>query len=213
MQVLKLNADYSAIQIVSWESAVELVLGDKATIVESVPGRFVRSQRLALPWPSVIALRRYKSVRARAKFSGRNVVLRDAGRCTYCGVTPRHKDGAIDRRELTLDHVVPRAQAKHGAVFLPWSKKWVNVSSWENATTACRSCNSWKADRTPDQANMRLLVYPRPPTQSDVLRMSLSRVHPVPEAWKPYLPALQVVQVVDSTATPSSLMGEVIRGT
>lgn len=193
MTVLKLNADYSPIQVVAWESAVELVLAEKASVIEAVPGRFVRSERLVLPWPSVIALRRYKTVKARAKFCGRNVILRDGGRCSYCGVAPRRADGTIDRTDLTLDHVVPRAQARHGAVFLPWSRKWANLSSWENATTACRSCNSWKADRTPDQAGMRLLVLPRIPTHADVLRMSLARAH-TPPSWAPYLPPALLVR-------------------
>lgn len=202
MTVLKLNADYSPIQVVAWESAIELVLAEKAAVVESVAGRFVRSERLVLPWPSVIALRRYKTVKARAKFCGRNVILRDGGRCSYCGVAPRRNDGTIDRTDLTLDHVVPRAQARHGAVFLPWSRKWVNLSSWENATTACRSCNSWKADRTPEQAGMRLLVFPRVPTHADVLRMSLARAH-TPAAWAPYLPAALLLR--DATAEGAAL--------
>ena len=196
-QVLKLNADYSAIGIVPWSEAVELILGNKASAVENIEGKFVRSERLALPWPAVIALKRYKQVRSRVKFSGKNVILRDMGRCNYCGCMPRLNDGRIDRKELTLDHVVPRAAAQSGAVFLPWSKKWVNVTSWENATTACKRCNSWKADRSVSDAGMKLLVYPRTPTQADVLRMALSNVRHIPEAWRTYLPEMPVLATVE----------------
>jgi 5-methylcytosine-specific restriction endonuclease McrA len=55
---------------------------------------------------------------------------------------------------LTIDHVVPRAQG--------------GVSSWENCVLACMECNKRKADRTPDQAKMRL------------------KKHPVRPAWKPH---------------------------
>ena len=192
-QVLKLNADYSAIGIVPWSEAVELILGNKASAVENVEGKFVRSERLAMPWPAVIALKRYKQVRSRVKFSGKNVILRDMGRCNYCGCMPRLNDGRIDRKELTLDHVVPRAAAQSGAVFLPWSKKWVNVTSWENATTACggpSGCNARKGNRTPEQAGMRLLSIPRTPTQADVLRMNLSNLREIPAAWAAYLPTV-----------------------
>lgn len=195
--VLKLNADYSAIGVVPWNAAVDLILGNKASAVENVEGKFVRSERLAMPWPAVIALKRYKQVRSRVKFSGKNVILRDMGRCNYCGCMPRLNDGRIDRKELTLDHVVPRAAAQSGAVFLPWSKKWVNVTSWENATTACKRCNSWKADRSVSDAGMKLLVYPRTPTQADVLRMALGQLKHVPDEWRAYLPEMPAMPSVE----------------
>ena len=106
----------------------------------------------------------------------------------YCGLSPRTRDGRIDRQELTLDHVIPRAQAQSGAVYLPWAKKWVNVTCWENSLTACRSCNSRKEDRRPDQTGMVMRALPRVPSQSDVLRMSLSRHSHVPQEWVAYLP-------------------------
>ena len=186
--VLCLNADFSPIRIVGWEHAIELVLESKAMVVESLPERFVRSEQLVLPWPSVIALKRYRSIKGKVKFSGKHVILRDSGRCSYCGCAPRLPDGRIDREHLTLDHVVPRAQSKDGTVFLSWSRKWVNVTSWENATTACRNCNVRKADRTPAQAGMTLAVYPRHPTQVDVMRISLAKVRNVPASWEQYLP-------------------------
>lgn len=186
--VLKLNADFSPLAVVTWTEAMELVLGEKATVVEFVPDKHVHSEHLTLPWPAVIALKRYKTVRSRVKFSGRNVILRDFGKCSYCGATPRLPDGNIDLKMLTLDHVVPRAHADHGTVYLPWSKRQVNVTSWENATTACRDCNSRKADRTPAQAGMPLLFTPRSPTAADVLRMSLAKLRSFPDSWRPYLP-------------------------
>lgn len=189
--VLLLNADYSPMKVIGWQRATELVLDQKAIVVESEPGKFVRSEKLALPWPTIIALRRYKTNRGRIKFSAKNVILRDLGRCSYCGFSPKTKDGRIDRMQLTHDHVIPRAQAKHGAVYLYWNKKWVNVTSWENATTACRNCNARKADRTPEQAGMSLQVYPRHPTQADVIRMSLARVRSVPASWAQYLPGIE----------------------
>lgn len=186
--VLQLNADYTPMKILGWEHAVELVLEGKASTVVPYEGAYVRSEKLAVAWPAVIALKRFKVVRGRVKFSARNVLSRDSYQCGYCGLRPRLSTGAPDRAALTLDHVVPRAHAKHGAVYLPWSKRWVNVTCWENAMTACGPCNARKADRTPAQANMVLRALPRTPTVSDVLRMSLSRVKVVPAEWYDYLP-------------------------
>lgn len=186
--VLQLNADYTPMKVMRWERAVELVLAEKAVTVVSYPGRFVRSTSLAVPWPAVVALRRYARARGRVRFSSRNVIARDHFTCQYCGLRPRLSDGRPDKVDLTTDHVIPRAQARDGVVYLPWSKRWVNVTCWENCAAACRWCNTRKADQTPAQANMPLRQFPRIPTQFDVLRLALARVGAVPEEWRDYLP-------------------------
>lgn len=185
---LQLNADYGPMKVLRWERAVELVLDGKAVTVAAYEGRFVRSVSLALPWPAVIALRRYARTHDRVRFSSRNVQARDMWTCAYCGVRPRHADGRPDRKALTLDHVIPRAQARKGQVYLPWSRRWVKVSCWENAVAACPACNLRKADRTPLQAGMALRFHPRPPTHADALRIALDRIHTVPAEWAAWLP-------------------------
>lgn len=192
LNVLQLNADYTPLRVIRWERAVELVLDGKVVQVAQYPGRFVRSATLVLPWPSVVALRRYSVVRGKVRFSSRSVQARDNFACGYCGARPVLADGRPDRVQLTMDHVIPRAQAKEGKVYLPWSRKWVNVTCWENAATACRACNSRKADRTPTQAGMHLRIFPRVPTQSDALRMTLSRLQSLPESWLEWLPTSAV---------------------
>ncbi len=185
---LQLNADYGPMKVLRWERAVELVLAGKAVTVAAYEGRFVRSESLALPWPSVVALKRYARSRERVRFSSRNVQARDAWTCAYCGLRPLLHDGRPDRKGLTLDHVIPRAQAKGGTVYLPWSRRWVKVSCWENAVAACASCNTRKADRTPVQAHMDLRIYPRVPTHADALRITLDRIAHVPPEWTAWLP-------------------------
>ncbi len=186
--VLQLNADYAPMKVTSWERAVEMLLDGTVFLVDAEPGRFIRSEKLAMPWPSVVALRRYRNVRTRVRFSGRAVLARDHHRCAYCLCAPTIFGGRPDRNALTMDHVVPRAQARDGKVYLHWAKKWVNVTCWENAITACRRCNQQKGNRTPDQAGMQLHVYPRVPSQADVLRMQLGKMRRLPDAWLPYLP-------------------------
>jgi 5-methylcytosine-specific restriction endonuclease McrA len=86
-------------------------------------------------------------------FSRRNVFKRDHYTCQYCNVQP-------GTEELSIDHVIPRS---HGG-----------TSTWENCVLACVACNKRKADRTPQQAGMKLR---RPP------------VHPT---WKPLYAAHRV---------------------
>ena len=51
--------------------------------------------------------------------------------------------------ELTIDHVVPRAQG--------------GESRWDNCVLACLTCNHRKVDRTPQQAKLRLRKQPAQP--------------------------------------------------
>jgi len=69
---------------------------------------------------------------ARARWSTA-VYERDGARCRYCGATER----------LSVDHVVPRCQG--------------GGDEPENLVVACKSCNSRKGGRTPQQAGMVLL--------------------------------------------------------
>lgn len=188
LPVLQLNADYTPNKVLKWERAIELLILGKAVTLTSYDGRFVRSPSLVLPWPAVIVLVRYSKARGKIGFSGRNVMARDGMTCQYCGLTPRLPNGAYDRSALTIDHVIPRAQAKDQKVFLPWTRKVVAVTCWENVVAACRSCNLRKADRTPAQAGMHLRTLPRVPTTADGLRIHLSRYGDVPEEWISWLP-------------------------
>ena len=92
--------------------------------------------------PSVIRLTRYRHVPRRARvISRRGILTRDRHTCMYCGV---QKGGF----ELTLDHIQPKSRG--------------GPSSWENLVAACHPCNHRKANRTPEEANMKLIRRPLP---------------------------------------------------
>ncbi|PCC45845.1 hypothetical protein CIK64_14060 [Brevibacterium aurantiacum] len=76
-------------------------------------------------------------------YSRRALAIRDRGRCGYCG-------GLGD----TMDHIMPKSRG--------------GPASWTNAVLACRACNGRKADRTPEEAGMPLLVAPYAPTFLDI---------------------------------------------
>ena len=80
---------------------------------------------------------------------------RDQDMCLYCGKS-------FVRRELTKDHVVPRA---HGG-----------ANSWTNVVAACRRCNHRKGARTPEQANMPLLAVPYEPNQYEFMAFANRRI-------------------------------------
>lgn len=187
-RVLLLNADYTALKVVSWEKAVCMVFERKVQVVVDHESVVLRSQNLTMPMPSVIVLKRYTNVMPNIRYNRTNLMARDRHTCTYCGYAPKTQEGLPSTHNLTVDHVVPRCRAKSGFVQLPWNKQNVGVTSWSNVTTACLDCNAKKADRTPDEAGMTLARIPFKPSISDIVLMAVARMV-VPEDWKLYLPA------------------------
>jgi hypothetical protein len=71
---------------------------------------------------------------------------RDRHACAYCG-------NRFPAKVLSRDHVVPVSKG--------------GKDIWTNTVTACRSCNTRKADRSPEQAGMRLLYVPYVPNRHE----------------------------------------------
>ena len=184
--VLLLNANYTPAEVISWERAITLLLEDKVYVVVNY-AKQIRSATQSWDWPAVVALKEFFDRTKQIRFSRSNVLARDVYECQYCGVRPRTPQGKPDINELTIDHVIPRAQSKNGRVTLPWNGESVPVTSWRNIATACCSCNSRKADRTPDQAKMKLKRIPFVPSMMDSVWMAISKHH-IPNEWKDFLP-------------------------
>lgn len=184
--VLVLNADWTIDEIVSWQKAVGLLLAEKVYMAAQYADRLIRSTSLVLPFPAVLVRKKFVQ-RRKVRLRRPAVLARDAYTCQYCGVQPRRPSGNPEKAALTVDHVVPKAQAVNGWVRLPWDgNRKVRAHCWENVLTACISCNSDKADRTPAQAGMTMRRVPRHPTPDDIAVMkSFSRN--IPDEWKDYI--------------------------
>ena len=145
--VLLLNVDYSALETITWQRAVTLmVMGEAESVVDVEPEILVRSKITAIPMPKTIRLLRYVHVEYRVVVVDEHssatlpqVLRRDKNRCGYCG------DFAT-----TVDHIMPQ------------SRGGKNV--WGNLIAACFDCNQLKADQTPEEAGMRLLWPPKVPS-------------------------------------------------
>lgn len=127
--------------VVSLQHAVRMVHRGVARIHTSKEGeRFGPYE-----WPTAVELVRYVFAKwiyqqtGKTFYSKSGVLRRDKHRCAYCG-----------RTATTVDHVLPRAQG--------------GTSVWLNVVAACFDCNQRKADRTPEQAGMRLQWMPFMPT-------------------------------------------------
>ena len=161
-KVLVLNSSYEPLSICDAKNAVLLIFGGKAVTVAHHPSLSISTVSETFPLPSVVRLTVFVHIRFRSALLNRkNIFRRDGFRCQYCG----RKDV-----QLTIDHVMPRSRG--------------GDDSWENLTTACRTCNTRKGNRTPFEAGMLPLTEPWRPSH-----MTFFREHylPLADAWKPYL--------------------------
>lgn len=130
-RVLLLNADANPLSLlplstVHWQTAVKLYFQDKARILHSYEGDVLRSANFSMDKPSVIILNRFHRTPSSAKFTRRNLFLRDSNNCQYCG-------NHFSYDELTIDHVIPRVMG--------------GKTTWDNCVASCQKCNTAKGKR------------------------------------------------------------------
>ncbi len=112
--------------------------------------------------PEIIKVKEYSDVPNRkVKLSRRAIYRNFKYTCQYCGGQPSVED-------LTIDHVIPKAQG--------------GKTAWDNVVVACFKCNHKKAARTPEEAGMKLLNEPKMP-HYDVLQGRMIRV----DSWEHFL--------------------------
>lgn len=156
---LVLNRNWQPVRVTTVAKVLVMVWAEKARVVDPVNYETydwsdwsklrpregedaIQAVHFTLRVPEVVTLIGYDRLpAARVTFNRRNLFRRDQHRCQYCGGRPGSE-------ELTIDHVVPRSQG--------------GESRWDNCVLACLACNKRKANRTPQQARMRLA---RPPVQ------------------------------------------------
>ena len=163
--VLVLNASFEPINVCAARRALVLILKGVASAEEHTQ-LHGHSTRNAIRLPSVIRLHDYRRIPQQTRsLSRKNILMRDKYTCQYClKVMPAG--------ELTLDHVMPRSRG--------------GASTWENLVACCHPCNNRKGNRTPDEANFRLLRPPKPfslHTSRHLMRL-LARSD---EQWQKYL--------------------------
>jgi len=177
---LVLNRNWAPITFVPVRTAIENAMRDMASVLHTedylllsfeewsvlkVPGaRLIKTPNLDIPAPEVIVLKRYGERPPRKiVFSRPNLAKRDAHTCQYCGVSL-----AMD--DLTIEHILPSSRG--------------GPTSWENCVAACETCNARKADRTPQEAGMKLRSTPMRPNWRSRLRLPSGVVR---ASWEPFL--------------------------
>lgn len=149
-KILRLNAGGTPTAWISREDAVllyakDLVLWDIGNNKQRLMGGTNRlGNRSFMDINPVVAIRggMIGYLEPRRALNNRMLFKRDHNMCLYCGQQHSYAD-------LTRDHIVPRSLG--------------GKDCWENVVAACKRCNHFKADRTPEQAGLELLAVPFAP--------------------------------------------------
>ncbi len=97
---------------------------------------FIQWSQGRIKIPKFTLLRDYDKIpKRKVVFCRRNIWRRDHKRCQYCGEEPANDD-------VTIDHIVPKSKG--------------GLSIFENCVLSCTACNLKKANRTLQQAGMKL---------------------------------------------------------
>jgi 5-methylcytosine-specific restriction endonuclease McrA len=185
-QVLVLNRLWQAVNVCSVRRALTLLFAGHAQVVFSDDnGSFetysfnewkdlsnaqphpdcISTVSFRIRIPRVILLLVYDRLpKKEVKFTRHNIFERDQNTCQYCG-------RVFDRKDLNLDHVIPRDRG--------------GPTTWENVVCSCISCNTRKANRTPQEAGMTLIRKPRKPKWRPFLEFRLSL--PQHDSWKHFI--------------------------
>lgn len=177
---LVLNKNWSPVGTVGMKRAIIMLFSEKARVIEptsyqamtwddwsklklQATDEKIASANMYFKVPEVILLTDYEKVpQPRIRLSRRNLFKRDKLECQYCGVTP-------GSQELTIDHVIPKSQG--------------GQTVWENCVLSCINCNRKKADKTLNQAGMKLRKKPVKPVANSFHYQTMKPI----KSWEAFL--------------------------
>ena len=172
-EVLKLNAAYMPIGIISWQEAVDLWSKKKAEVLDTYEDKILHtgnrfskpdyigvndnfihsiydsrldSWKTALEMPAVIRLLEFVNPKKDIRFFES---------FTRQNVFERDHGKcmycgcAVTRNKFTFDHVIPKSRG--------------GKTIWQNIVCCCLKCNSKKDNKTPEEAGMKLIQKPFAP--------------------------------------------------
>jgi 5-methylcytosine-specific restriction endonuclease McrA len=123
-----------------WTDWIEQNTSDNDFVINTVS----RSFKI----PKVIILCKFDRVpKKRPAFSSKNIWLRDKGRCAYSGKKLKPEEGNID-------HLIPKSRG--------------GQTTWTNCVLAHKDINAKKANKTPEEAGLKLLIKPEQPKELPV---------------------------------------------
>lgn len=142
LSTLLLNSNYQFISFITERKVGIFLANGKAEPLAYWDERLCWATG-SMKHPSIVRLKyQVRQFPRVPRFHRRAVLRRDEYCCQYCG-------RACLPGQLSIDHIIPRHQG--------------GTNNWKNCVAACKSCNTYKANRTPEEAGLTLLSQPRVP--------------------------------------------------
>jgi len=158
--ILVLNRVWIPIHIVDWKKAMSLMVQEAvrpldrdlivydfsdwlnfSNLCDDYPK--IATVRYHIAVPEVILLKTYDRLPVRdVKYSRMTLFERDKFTCCFC-------NQKFPKNLLTVDHIVPKCKG--------------GLTNWNNTITACKSCNSIKADKSVEESGLKMHFKPKKP--------------------------------------------------
>ena len=156
--------DESNYEPYNWEQWMENYSYDVGDISRDGQFKFIFSPKLKIRAPEIIVLTNYNHLPKRnLRLTRKNLLLRDNYTCQYTGKK-------LTADSATVDHIFPSSRG--------------GKNSWDNVVISSEEANARKGDRTPQEANMRLLKKPSQPMWNPVYSVTDGRRLP---SWDNFL--------------------------
>lgn len=142
-EVLVVNSGMEVLSTVKWMRGLKMVIAGSAyTLIQRSDGATVSGDTWSFDVPSVVCLNKYvpanvgmKTYAEDAIVPKRVILRRDNYVCQYCGEFGN-----------TVDHIMPKSRG--------------GGNTWTNLCAACKKCNGKKANKTPQEAHLKVPVIP-----------------------------------------------------
>jgi 5-methylcytosine-specific restriction endonuclease McrA len=179
--VLVLNKLWTPIRVIPSIRAFTLLFAGKASVVDvvdyavftwdewsKVPAQegepVIHTSNANIKLPEVIVLSNYDKLPKKGmKLTKRNIFLRDNFTCQYSGKT-------VNTKTADIDHIIPKSRG--------------GTTSWDNLVVCSKTINREKADKTPQEAGLKLLKKPgRPEPQVIYIDPRMD----MPDSWAKFI--------------------------
>ena len=167
MKTLILNLDFQPLSVVSANRGLILSLNNKNLKVLEYYDSTISSECDIFEIPAVMLYQKYVRPPRRRTISKHYVLLRDKMTCQYCSK-------GLDAHSASVDHVIPVS------TFM----RRQDANTWNNLVACCKTCNTKKRNRSPQEAGMKLLKQPKHPS-------GFLHIHTGPEIWRKYVGTMQ----------------------
>lgn len=153
IRILKLDIDGCPAEWINHQDAANAIINEKVAWELGEPTRLFGGISNAgvqsfMDFPPIMAVRgdpHSAKLAVPLPVKNRYLFPRDNWTCQYCATEYSY----ATRRNLSCDHIIPLSRGG--------KNKWMNV------VAACKRCNHFKADRTPEECGLQLINVPFEP--------------------------------------------------